>query len=554
VGAKLRASATQCQSVLQAWARLEDNGPSHRFARSLSDAAKRASQRWSIANRQAAQHDAACTDMSLAGRDLASLLQDRAGDLAESLAGDGECSEHFLRAAADVCRTYLDAEARVFLHSNGDRASERRDRLRARTQRNLERRFSQARGCEAPMTPDELSREISNLTQDVVTATTISPGWTTIFPEQQVEYNGRVLEPICSGSTPYVFHARTGAVNKLVVYYEGGGACWDNFTCGGEPRLGIGPTFKQAAQPDEGPANFGTGFADLSNPDNPFRDWNIVYVPYCTGDVHWGDASVEHRSGNRFPVPIEHKGFVNAQVVEKWTREHFTDPEQVFVTGSSAGAYGAIVNSLSLIENVYPEAEFSVLGDAGNGVITRDFLENDIAVWGVEQNLPAWIPALNVPITELDAADLYVAAAQFYPQHRFATYTSAYDGGTGGQTGFFNIMRNIDAIPFWFNWWLASCDWNTEMRALNRDAASRAANFRFYVGTGSAHTMWGRDKVYTDTTGGVPTLVDWIRAMLDDTPAWVNVECQDCGVLLPGDPRPVPPVAPFSADGRIECP
>ena len=37
---------------------------------------------------------------------------------------------------------------------------------------------------------------------------------------------------------------------------------------------------------------------------------------------------------------------MNAQVVEKWAREHFVTPEQVFVTGSSAGAYGAIASSL----------------------------------------------------------------------------------------------------------------------------------------------------------------------------------------------------------------
>ena len=93
VGAKLRATATQCQSVLQAWGRLERDGQRSRFARSLRNAAKHMRQRWSIANRHATRQDVECRDMSLAGGDMASLLQDRAGDLAESLAGDGACSE-----------------------------------------------------------------------------------------------------------------------------------------------------------------------------------------------------------------------------------------------------------------------------------------------------------------------------------------------------------------------------------------------------------------------------------------------------------------------------
>jgi len=88
-------------------------------------------------------------------------------------------------------------------------------------------------------------------------------------------------------------------------------------------------------------------------------------------------------------------------------------------------------------------------------------------------------------------------------------------------------------------------------------AAAVPSNYRYYIGTGSRHTMWGSNKVYTDTTGGVPTLVDWAGAMLDGTPAWTDVECTNCGLLLPGDPAPSPLQAPFSMIGTdivITCP
>jgi len=66
--------------------------------------------------------------------------------------------------------------------------------------------------------------------------------------------------------------------------------------------------------------------------------------------------------------------------------------------------------------------------------------------------------------------------------------------------------------------------------------------------------MYGQDKVYTDTTGGVPTIVDWVTAMLDGTPDWINVECQDCGVTLPGDVKPAMlPEPPFDEAGNIVC-
>ena len=108
-------------------------------------------------------------------------------------------------------------------------------------------------------------------------------------------------------------------------------------------------------------------------------------------------------------------------------------------------------------------------------------------------------------------------------------------------------------------WWEASCAFNSVMRQqVIATAAAVPTNYRYYIGTGSRHTMWGNDKVYTDTTGGVPLLVDWVNGMLDGTSAWVNVETSDPGLLLAGDPRPpssvIPVPAPYTDAGRIVCP
>ena len=88
-------------------------------------------------------------------------------------------------------------------------------------------------------------------------------------------------------------------------------------------------------------------------------------------------------------------------------------------------------------------------------------------------------------------------------------------------------------------------------------AAAVPSNYRYYIGTGSRHTMWGSNKVYGDTTGGVPTVVDWINAMLDGTPGWTNVECTNCGLTLSGDPAPSPLALPFQQVGPdivVSCP
>jgi hypothetical protein len=506
----------------------------------------------------------ACGEATGPADPVAELLVE-AGDSLAALLGPsaGWRGRKQVHAAADLCKGLLVAEADHLLVRFDDRLREglEEDREEARGRFDLLFQMAMMIGPIGGPDAEEVAAMVGELVGRVLLAIAVSPQvspeWEMIEPAAMVSYEGQQLEPMCWDGNPWVFFVKRGSVNKLVMYYQGGGACWNHVTCAGVPPI-VGPTFKQSTGPGDNPANATTGFANLDHPDNPFAEWNQVFVPYCTGDVHWGNATMDYELLGDV-ITVRHKGFVNAQVAERYAREHFVHPDTVFVTGSSAGAYGAIVNSLYLQERAYPSAHFDVLGDAGNGVITQDFLANDLANWGIQDNLPSWIPGLDIPLTELQASDLYVEAAHTYPQNHFATYTTAYDGGQGGQTGFLQVMRSGPNVLFWIRWWASSCLWNEEMLALNELAATEAPdNFRYYVGTGSAHTMWGRNKVYTDTTGGVPTVRDWLVAMLEGDADWTNVLADDFGKLLPGDPRAnpsFPPVEPFDlANGRVVCP
>jgi hypothetical protein len=388
---------------------------------------------------------------------------------------------------------------------------------------------------------------------------------------------------------------KRGTVNKLVMYYQGGGACWNaltcgvigtfdknvvpNGTCGGGSNDGeLCDTLADCPDQSGGtacnpgsdnPNHTTTGFGDLTNPNNPFKDWNIVFVSYCTGDIHFGDATQAYHFGPN-TYPIEHKGWHNARTAEKWAREHFLNPEEVFVTGSSAGAYGAFFNA-PLHEFVWPQSKFTVLADAGNGIITPDFLTGStpaggFPTWNFVAHLPTDIPGVAESITDGTGIPAYTkAVADFFPNTAWGHYTSSYDGGTGGQTGFYNVMKNNTnnatlAAAEWPKWWEESCEWNDVMRQQAIDtAADVPSNYRYYIGAGSRHTMYGSNKVYTDTQGGVPTIASWVNAMLNrDLVNWTNVECSsDCGKLLPGDPQPSPLQEPFEQQGPdvvINCP
>jgi hypothetical protein len=588
VAAKLRAAATQCKSVLRAWAAWEGHQTDTTRDAAIAAAAAKLTRDWARAEARSSNAGVDCVGTTINDPDLATLVEDAAAATAAGVnagldLGNGahrECGARLLRAAAARCRRILQAHGEYVKKAGTGSAATRRA---AKTQGALSRfahvwaNTAGGATCPTSATFPGTDAQLAQLEGDVLFENTVSPNVSSTFgmiTPGTVNYLGQTLQPICSRGTPYAFWAKRGTVNKLVVYYQGGGACWSYTTC--SPALGIFDDDVNPAQDD--PSLAMTGLADLDNPANPFRDWNVVFVSYCTGDIHFGNAFQNYQLTNAADIPIHHRGFVNSQVVEKWAREHFVVPDEVFITGSSAGAYGAIFNSAYLMTRTWPAARFFVLGDAGNGVITDDFLQNELANWGFDAHIPRFIPGLNQPLTEITFGEVYPAAASFFPDARFAQYTTAFDGGLGGQTSFYQVMLNPTNVIAWTRWWEASCAWNANMRQLAIDTAAAApANYRYYIGAGSRHVMWNADKVYTETKGGVIPVADWLSAMIGDGVGWDNVETTDvsrnpgtCAVDpmiscfanadCPGgtcdgeDPAPEPLVAPFGPGGAITCP
>jgi len=246
------------------------------------------------------------------------------------------------------------------------------------------------------------------------------------------------------------------------------------------------------------------------------------------------------------------------------------------------------MNGAYLMHDVYPTSQFNLLGDAGVGVITREWLDLSLKNWGVQEQLPPFIPAFDRPAEELSMVNIMSEIALANPQHRFASYNTAYDGTGGGQSAFYNVMKNTSNPLVWGQWWNETCEFNACMREFVADTASRAPNFRYYTAAGSRHTVFGSDKLYEDTTGGNPRLVDWLIAMVNDDPInWVNTECGDgiapdgvgpgCDLVstcqagtseglpctvdadCPGgscesDPEPNPLAGPYVGGGVVSCP
>jgi hypothetical protein len=145
-------------------------------------------------------------------------------------------------------------------------------------------------------------------------------------------------DTLCAFETPYQFFVRPSATpsDKLMIYFQGGGACWDDGTCSADESI-----FKQTASADE--AGGSGGIFDYDNAENPVSDYDTVFVSYCTGDVHSGNQTQDYSSGGQ-SYTIHHNGFINARAVLDWTYTNFPNPSHVLITGTSAGAVGMVVH------------------------------------------------------------------------------------------------------------------------------------------------------------------------------------------------------------------
>jgi hypothetical protein len=361
----------------------------------------------------------------------------------------------------------------------------------------------------------------------------ISPEWTQITPEP-TEYMGRSLCPTCIGlpgtNSEYSFFVKGGKVNNVVVFFDGGGACWESMNTIYYPTcyVDVGMTAEDLAASG--------GIFDTDNPANPFKEWSYVFIPYCTGDLHWGSGDYDYpdymgKYGGG-TVTAHHRGFDNFLVVLKWITENFKKPHQIFVAGSSAGSYGAMLG-FPYIQEAYPKAKVSLLGDAGNGVISEDFHTDYINHWNFQDNLPDWIPGFDRPFAEYTISDMYLMIADHYRDSKVAQYTTAWDAT---QTYFYNVMLNISEPQYWDAWLPVWCDWHEQMMAYI-DASAAASNYRYYVGAGMDHTILRYDKFYQEESAGVP-FVKWVDAMVRSqggrhgkgkgAKPWQNAECWEC--------------------------
>ena len=168
----------------------------------------------------------------------------------------------------------------------------------------------------------------------------------------------------CDDGTPTGIGVNLTGSPNVLVYLQGGGACWDALTCLTLNSATHGPYGSAQFTAQFPPAGNATGTAfDRTQAGNPFATWNFVYVPYCTGDLHGGQnvAMYATNSGTR---AYHHVGHTNVQAYLRRLIPTFASAQKVVLSGSSAGGYGTLLNQPDF-HTAFPNSKLYVLDDSG---------------------------------------------------------------------------------------------------------------------------------------------------------------------------------------------
>ena len=282
------------------------------------------------------------------------------------------------------------------------------------------------------------------------------------FTWDQVE----LPDTVCGNGSQYKFYVRDSETsNNLLFYFEGGGACWTYGGCTGEAGI-LG-----AANPngiiddymDELKQKYATPLVNGADPGLPFRsrtdlptkDWDIVFMPYCTGDVHTGSSEVVYTDpdGVEPPVTWHHKGGDNTLAAIDYAATRFPNVNKLLVSGYSAGGAGTAATYYFVRDGLDPEAGY-LLNDSGplfpapdSTYNSRELHDTITSQWGVA-SLWGMLPATFDP-NDYGSINDMVATEFPNDQIAYTAYSSDYNYSRFSYESFDDTLTQEDTLDLW---------------------------------------------------------------------------------------------------------
>jgi len=271
----------------------------------------------------------------------------------------------------------------------------------------------------------------------------------------------------------------------------GGGACWNDVTCLGGAASNLDTEIDEAAIRAD-IARFPILF-DRALADNAFKTHSYVFVPYCTGDLHAGNAQKTYRLLTKSQT-IEHRGARNLDALLPHVAATFPRAPKVVIGGGSAGGFGTMLG-YHQFRAYFPAQRLDILNDSGTPI------EPSGSIWGDMQS--AWnmrLPASCAGCTQDPRAILPYLATQMGPQARFGLLTYTED----------RTIRSFTGV-------LLPQQFSAAVSELKTRLGPRQ---KMFVVGGDDHVIIKQNPL--PSAQGV-SAVTWLQRFASDDPAWDTV-------------------------------
>jgi hypothetical protein len=301
-------------------------------------------------------------------------------------------------------------------------------------------------------------------------------------------------DAFCANGTPTGIGVNlTDKSKRVVVYLAGGGACWDEFTCNTvASAVNFKDGYGEAKFATESSQFGGASFFDRSDANNPFKDYSFVFVPYCTGDVHSGSNTVMYAG-----KPARHVGFENMGAFLKRIVPTFPDADRVFLAGSSAGGFGALINWWRT-QDAFGNVRVDLIDDSGTPMpltVKNPFMDAQRASWNLDAAAPP-----DCDTCKTDQASIFGYYGKKFADHRGALLSFTEDP----------TLSQFSQIT--------TADFEKGLDEMTKAQIDPNPNLHYFLVKDTKHVLWFTPSLTTKNV----TLQQWLTQMVTDDESWTS--------------------------------
>ena len=290
--------------------------------------------------------------------------------------------------------------------------------------------------------------------------------------------------PRCLLGGDYTMATREGSSSELMIFLEGGGAC-NSLLCQattvalpGMPRFGI---------------------LNPETANNPARDFNVAYLPYCDGSVFSGDTAIDTNDDG--VLDRYHHGLKNLSASIDVIASTFPAPSRILLTGNSAGGFGTDY-MLPLVRKLYPDTPIDLINDSGVGISRPgyvDFVSNE---WNATRFIPD--DCSNCVSEAGHTTGYHIYQLNEDQNLRMGFMSTKQDSviadvfvGIGGEAFEAALLPEMEAL-----------------------AAAHPERFKSFIADGTSHTFLQAQ--FSREVDGVP-VYQWVSDMLSESADWQSL-------------------------------